>query len=63
MEILIVPASVPLHRWPTTEAASSAASSASYYELIEHLGIIAVVETEENSARYSGRYFYDTRQG
>lgn len=42
----IVPASVPVHRWPTAEAASSAASSASCQNCLENVRVVAVVMTE-----------------
>jgi hypothetical protein len=45
-QISTVPASVPVHRWQTAEAASSAASSASSKDCLENIGIRAVVEPE-----------------
>src|ERR1700733_2478217 len=38
-----VPASVPVHRWPTAEAASSAASSASSKDCPENIRVVSVV--------------------
>src|SRR5258708_1167944 len=45
-ENIIVPASVPDHRWQTAEAASSAASSATCYESSEHIFVLAIVVAE-----------------
>jgi|ERR1700722_3768120 hypothetical protein len=46
IENTIVPASVPVHRWQTAEAASSAASSATCYERSEHIFVLPVVMAE-----------------
>jgi hypothetical protein len=44
--IPIVPASVPVHRWQTAEAASSAASSASSKDCLENIRVVSVVMTK-----------------
>lgn len=41
---VIAPASVPDHRWPPAEDASSAASSASSKDCLEDVGILTVIE-------------------
>jgi len=41
-----VPASVPVHRWQTAEAASSAASSASSKDCLENIRVVSVVMTK-----------------
>ena len=51
----IAPASVPVHRWQTAEAASSAASSATCYERSEHIIVLAVVMAEGKFGQYIGK--------
>lgn len=43
---LTAPVSVPDHRWPAAEAASSAASSASSKDFPEDIGVLTVIVTE-----------------
>jgi hypothetical protein len=57
IESRVVPASVPGHRWHTAEAASSAASSASCYKLVEHIRIFAVIESERELRKVKRQIF------
>jgi hypothetical protein len=50
-ENAVAPASVPVHRWPSAENASSAAFSVTCYKLVEHFRVFAVIEAERDHPR------------